>query len=77
MSWRIAAVLELFALAGSLACGVLADKYSRRTTFVAACGKHMSPMECRDAYWLIHRSICIKHPISRFLRRVGFAVRRP
>ncbi|KAF9649511.1 hypothetical protein BDM02DRAFT_3094693 [Thelephora ganbajun] len=31
------AVLELFALAGSLTYGVLADKYSRRTTFVTAC----------------------------------------
>lgn len=38
---RTAAVLELFALAGSLTYGVLADKYSRRTTFVTACGKHM------------------------------------
>ena len=38
--WRIAAVLELFALAGSLTCGALADKYSRRTTFIAACGEH-------------------------------------
>ena len=36
----LAAVLELFALAGSLIYGALADKYSRRTTFVTACGKH-------------------------------------
>ncbi|KAF9784036.1 general substrate transporter [Thelephora terrestris] len=31
------AVLELFALAGSLVYGVLADRYSRRTTFFTAC----------------------------------------
>lgn len=31
------AVLELFALAGSLTYGALADKYSRRTTFITAC----------------------------------------
>lgn len=32
-----AAVLELLALMGSLTCGVLADRFSRRQSIVAAC----------------------------------------
>ena len=73
---RTAAVLELFALAGSLTYGVLADKYSRRTTFVTACGKYLSSMGRRNINVLILDPHGIKPPISRFLRRVSFAMWR-
>ena len=54
---ELAAVLELFALAGSLTYGVLADKYSRRTTFVTACGKCTPSMKRRTIDILIIGSI--------------------
>ena len=43
----IAAMLELGSLAGALTAGVLADRFSRRQSILAACGEYSPSLRDR------------------------------
>lgn len=67
-SLDLAAVLELGALFGALAAGVLADKYSRRHSICLACGEYVhSPCH-------IYSYANLKPP-SDILYRIRFSMR--